>query len=104
MPPPPPPLGLWIPDPGCGREGGTREVLVQGTSRLRRALRGVAAQPALSLAGFLLASGLVWWQVKEDGGGRSALLPAPLMGKKKKKETEAEEESIFDDPLLMYAK
>lgn len=85
MPPPPPPLGPWIPDPGCGREGGTREVLVQGTSRLRRALRGVAAQPALSLAGFLLASGLVWWQVKEDGGGRNALLPAPLMGKKKKK-------------------
>lgn len=85
MPPPPPPLGPWIPDPGCGREGGTREVLVQGTSRLRRALRGVAAPPALSLAGVLLASGLVWWQVKEDGGGRSALLPAPLTGKKKKK-------------------
>lgn len=85
MPPPPPPLGPWIPDPGCGREGGTREVLVQGTSRLRRALRGVAAQPALSLAGFLLASGLVWWQVKEDGGGRSALLPSPLTGKNKKK-------------------
>lgn len=101
---PPPPLGPWIPDPGCGREGGTREVLVQGASRLRRALQGVAAQPALSLAGFLLASGLVWWQVKEDGGGRNALLPAPLTGKKKKKETEAEEESIFDDPLLMYAK
>lgn len=71
MPPPPSPLGPWIPDPGCGREGGTREVLVQGTFRLRRALRGLAAQPALSLAGFLLASGLVWWQVKEDGGGRS---------------------------------
>lgn len=85
MPPPPPPLGPWIPDPGCGREGGTREVLVQGTSRLRRALRGVAAQPALSLAGFLLASGLVWWQVKEDGGGRSTLLPSPLTGKNKKK-------------------